>query len=72
MTPTEAKQIRRRSGITGPHPLGGMSVREFVETARKGWPKVPHPSPKMQAERAAKIAKDYGGPDNAFLESVSY
>ena len=48
MTPVEAKLIRKRCagmacGLSGPHPLDGKSVAQWVAEARAGWPRVPVP-----------------------------
>lgn len=62
MTPQECKAIRDRcrgmsGGLVGPHPLDGLSVREWVTEARAGWPKAPKaPTPKQARERALRLA----------------
>lgn len=59
MTPQECKAIRdrHRGYAIGPHPLDGLSVREWVAEARAGWPKAPKaPTPKQAYERALRIA----------------
>lgn len=60
MTPQEAKEVRRRcaglTGLTGPHPLGGKSVREWVAEARRGWPR---PIPYNPSPTALKRLSEY-------------
>lgn len=52
----------------GAHALGGLTVRAWVEVARKGWPKVPVPKDPHAA--ALKVAAAYGkNGGNAFLDS---
>lgn len=60
-------KAHNQHGRKVPHPLGGMTVREWVKDARRGWPRVP--VPKDPYEAALKVAEAYGGPDNYWLES---
>lgn len=47
------------SSYLGAHPLGGLTVAEWVKEARAGWPRVPVPKDPIKA--AQRLVEKYDG-----------
>ncbi|GGR51890.1 hypothetical protein [Streptomyces roseolus] len=68
MNIAERKRIHNKFAPygSGPHPLDGRSVAEWVREARQGWPRVPVPSDPIAAAR--KVFERHAGEDGMELE----